>query len=203
MAKAKKSAVKKGKYSLHISWATHQPRTKPSGPARQEAWLPLYGFGMLGWQLSLSGHEPEDKPPSDYSCERKSLVHWFRLHLKSAHLKNFRRWWPNRYCFTDTAPVKKAPKKVAKKSAPKKAAPKKVVKKTAPKKVAKKGGKKTKKAWIPSVWLIDIQYINHFQTINALKIHSHLFIYFISHSIRLIIKIYLKQSINRKILANF
>jgi hypothetical protein len=77
------------------------------------------------------------------------------------------------------------------------------VKKTAPKKVAKKGGKKTKKAWIPSVWLIDIQYINHFQTINALKIHSHLFIYFISHSIRLIIKIYLKQSINRKILANF
>ena len=31
MAKAKKSAVKKGKYITDISWATHQQMMKPSG----------------------------------------------------------------------------------------------------------------------------------------------------------------------------
>ena len=72
---------------------------------------------------------------------------------ESANLKiSYGRWWPNRYSFLVTAPVKKASKKVAKKAAPKKAAPKKVAKKAAPKKAAPKKTKAAKKPW---TWLFE------------------------------------------------
>jgi len=48
MAKAKKSAVKKGKYISHTSPASSHLRTKPDGPTRLDASLPHYDFGMMG-----------------------------------------------------------------------------------------------------------------------------------------------------------
>ena len=60
-AKTKKAVVKKGKYFETFSSATHPLKTKPVGSARLEACLQTHGFGILGRQLSLPGHEPEDR----------------------------------------------------------------------------------------------------------------------------------------------
>ena len=72
-AKAKKSAVKKGKYFEIFSWATHPLNTKPVGSSRLGACLPLHGFGILGWQLSLLGHEAEDMVPFDTFVDMPSM----------------------------------------------------------------------------------------------------------------------------------
>ena len=71
MAKAKKSAVKKGKYMSHSSRDTCQPGTKADGPDSQDTWLPRCDFGMLGWQLSLPGQQPEVEEPWHHSCWKK------------------------------------------------------------------------------------------------------------------------------------
>lgn len=71
MAKAKKSAVKKGKYMSHSSRANRQLGTEADGPDSQDTCLPRCDFGMLGWQLSLLGEQPEVKAPWYHSWRKK------------------------------------------------------------------------------------------------------------------------------------
>ena len=59
MVKAKKAAVKKGKYFQIFSQGTQPLKIKPVGAGRLGHCLQAHGFDMVGKQPALSGHGPE------------------------------------------------------------------------------------------------------------------------------------------------
>ena len=105
--------------------------------------IPLVGEGDTSPYQGMDLKSDISPTPFRNLYERKKSAWSFVKNLRARILKFLLDVDDLTDHFLVIAPVKKAPKKVAKKSAPKKAAPKKVAKKAAPKK--KVAAKKAKK----------------------------------------------------------